>query len=112
MSELKPMAQITYATMFALTVLALFGRNCGRKKERTFSSTRVDGFAAIKNVYHPGCSGSILHVWAANRLKILGYIHLECAVGYSHAIFWSLPMPALALRASFLRCAAAVAAAS
>ena len=43
------MAQTTYATMFVGTVLALFGTNGGKKKERrTFSSTRPVSFAAGK----------------------------------------------------------------
>ena len=50
-SDLKYMAQITYATMFVWTVLTLFGTNGRKKKERRknpVSSTRLVGFAAIK----------------------------------------------------------------
>ena len=38
-SDFKFLAQITYATMFVWTVLALFGPNGGKKKEveRTFA---------------------------------------------------------------------------
>ena len=46
-SDLKFMAQITYATMFVWTVLTPLGPNGGRKNP--LSSTRVVGFAATKN---------------------------------------------------------------
>ena len=52
-SDLKFMAQTTYATMFVLTVLTSFWNLTERKKkeeeERTFTITRPVGFAAGKN---------------------------------------------------------------
>ena len=48
-SDLKIMAQTTYATKFVWTVFAFFGRNDGRKKEQ-LACTRVVSFAANKNL--------------------------------------------------------------
>ena len=51
-SDLKFMAQTTYATMFVWTVLAFFGQIIKKeRKKEEFVSTRVVGFAATKNTH-------------------------------------------------------------
>ena len=54
-SDLKFMAQTTYATMFVWTVLTFFDHFDRRKKKKNqLTSTRPVGFAAGKNDFSPG----------------------------------------------------------
>ena len=45
------------------TVLGLFGTNGRKKEERTFGSTRVDGFAATKNSIGRPLTSTYLSLW-------------------------------------------------